>query len=246
MAGLLKPIVFLVSIFAAATCWLYFLSTQFDSKDFVVHFPQNFEDLKSLSSMLKSYQEDHFKLVILLFVSAYIYKQTFAIPGSVFMNILGGALLGTWTSFPLVCFLSAVGASCCYLLSKYFGSQLVKRKFPEKVRSFQSKVKENEDRLFFFLLSARLFPMSPNWFLNITSPIIGVPIHLFFVSVFIGLMPYNFICVQTGSILASVKSMDDVFSMSTFIGMLLVAVVALLPGILLRSYTKVPPSKTKV
>uniref|UniRef100_H2Z2V4 VTT domain-containing protein n=1 Tax=Ciona savignyi TaxID=51511 RepID=H2Z2V4_CIOSA len=242
----LKPILSLVTVFAAATFWLYFVSTWFNGKDVVVHFPQNFEDLKSLSSMLRTYQEEHFQLVMIMFVSAYVYKQTFAIPGSVFMNILGGALLGTWVSFPIVCFLSATGASCCYLLSKHFGSSLVVWKFPTQVYSLRSRVKANEDRLFFFLLSARLFPMTPNWLLNITSPIIGVPIHLFFFSVAVGLMPYNFICVQTGSILASVKSLDDVFSLSTFMGMLLVAMVALLPGILVRKFSPLKKEKTSV
>ena len=28
--------------------------------------------------------------------------------------------------------------------------------------------------------------MSPNWFMNMVAPIIGVPVHLFFLSVFIG------------------------------------------------------------
>lgn len=31
------------------------------------------------------YKEEHFIYVLVLFCSAYIYKQTFAIPGSVFM-----------------------------------------------------------------------------------------------------------------------------------------------------------------
>lgn len=28
--------------------------------------------------------------------------------------------------------------------------------------------------------------MSPNWLLNMASPLVGVPIHLFFISVLIG------------------------------------------------------------
>ena len=48
------------------------------------------------------------------------------------------------------------------------------------------QVSENADCLFFYLLFLRLFPMSPNWFMNMVAPIIGVPVHLFFLSVFIG------------------------------------------------------------
>lgn len=48
------------------------------------------------------------------------------------------------------------------------------------------QVAENSDGLFFFLLFLRLFPMTPNWLINIASPLVGIPAHLFFFSVFVG------------------------------------------------------------
>lgn len=40
--------------------------------------------------------------------------------------------------------------------------------------------------MFFFLLFLRLFPMTPNWFLNLSAPILNIPISQFFFSVLIG------------------------------------------------------------
>lgn len=48
------------------------------------------------------------------------------------------------------------------------------------------QVEENQDCLFFFLLFLRFFPMTPNWFLNMSAPIVNIPITFFFCSVFIG------------------------------------------------------------
>lgn len=48
-------------------------------------FPTSLEDIRSVSDLLMIYKEEHFLYVLVLFCSAYIYKQTFAIPGSVFM-----------------------------------------------------------------------------------------------------------------------------------------------------------------
>lgn len=48
-------------------------------------FPTSLEDIKSVSDLLMMYKDEHFLYVLVLFCSAYIYKQTFAIPGSVFM-----------------------------------------------------------------------------------------------------------------------------------------------------------------
>lgn len=47
-------------------------------------------------------------------------------------------------------------------------------------------------------------------------------------------MPYNFICVQTGSILSQINSMDDVFTIKTFIASLFVAIVVAIPTLLTK------------
>lgn len=47
-------------------------------------------------------------------------------------------------------------------------------------------MEENRNSLFFFLLFLRLFPMTPNWFLNLSAPILNIPIVQFFFSVLIG------------------------------------------------------------
>ncbi|XP_016424433.1 transmembrane protein 41A-A-like [Sinocyclocheilus rhinocerous] len=200
-------------------------------------FPSDLDELKEMAKLLQFYKTQHTGYVLLLFCSAYLYKQAFAIPGSSFLNILAGALFGTWYGLLLACVLTTVGATLCFLLSQAFGKQHIVRLFPDKVAMLQKKVEENRSSLFFFLLFLRFFPMSPNWFLNMTSPILNIPVTLFFMAVFIGLMPYNFICVQTGSMLSQISSLDDLFSWSVVLKLLLIACVALLPGALIRTYS---------
>ena len=48
-------------------------------------FPSDFDELQAVVGQLKKLKEEHFYHVLLLFSLAYLYKQTFAIPGSVFM-----------------------------------------------------------------------------------------------------------------------------------------------------------------
>ncbi|KAA0715926.1 Transmembrane protein 41A-A [Triplophysa tibetana] len=199
-------------------------------------FPSDLEELKEISVLLQFYNTEHTGYVLLLFCSAYLYKQAFAIPGSSFLNILAGALFGTWYGLLLACVLTTVGATLCFLLSQAFGKQHIVRLFPDKVAMLQKKVEENRSSLFFFLLFLRFFPMSPNWFLNMASPILNIPVTLFFMAVFIGLI-YNFICVQTGSMLSDISSLDDLFSWAVVFRLLLIACVALLPGAIIRKYS---------
>ena len=50
--------------------------------------------------------------------------------------------------------------------------------------------------------------------LNMASGVLGVPIHLFFLSVLIGLMPYNYLCVTSGAILSEINDLADIVSWS--------------------------------
>lgn len=104
--------------------------------------------------------------------------------------------------------------------------------------------------------------MTPNWFLNMSAPIVNIPITFFFCSVFIGeygkrdiwsgnqvtlsvsppvlvgLLPYNFICVQTGVMLSEVSSLDDLVSWDRLLQLLAIACVALVPGALIRRFSQ--------
>jgi len=226
------------AIIAIATILLYIISInapKIDEKDTsTIKFPSNLDELKALALTLKQYKTEHIAYVVILFCFALIYKQSFAIPGSFMINILGGAIFGVTIGFPLVCLLTAFGATCCYLLSNFFAKDYILKHFSEKITAIQSQISENKRGLFFVLLSLRLFPMSPNWFMNIVSPILNIPIKHFFFAILVGLMPYNFICVQTGSILSEITSLDDIITMKTFLQLILTASVAFLPSIFIK------------
>ncbi|XP_051558527.1 transmembrane protein 41A-B [Myxocyprinus asiaticus] len=259
----MRSILGLIAVVAAATLYLYLLTAflppgpravrsddtepEHTSEDTVdeqkeeehrLKFPSDLDELRELADLLKFYKTEHTGYIFILYCSAYLYKQSFAIPGSSFLNMLAGALFGPWHGLLIACTLTTVGSTNCYLLSRTFGKRHIIRLFPEKVAMLQRKVEQNRRTLFFFLLFLRFFPMTPNWFLNVTSPILNIPIPIFFFSILIGLIPYNFICVRTGAILSEIRSLDDIFSWGTLLQLLLIACVALIPGALIRRYSQ--------
>ena len=128
-----KP-VSIVLLFCLSVGWLYFLVTSAadyfpklsqQQHDELIKFPSSLDDLKALSGMLSGLLADDLGsfYVLVLFASAYLFKQTFAIPGSVFLNVLAGALFGLGVGFSLACILTATGATFCYLIAKYAGRQ---------------------------------------------------------------------------------------------------------------------------
>ena len=101
----------------------------------LLYFPSSLEDIRSLAGVLGVYRQLHPQYVLLLFSSAYLFKQvhtnlfascslaallqTFAVPGSVFLNVLAGAIFGSYSGFVLCCLLTACGASLCFFLARW-------------------------------------------------------------------------------------------------------------------------------
>jgi uncharacterized membrane protein YdjX (TVP38/TMEM64 family) len=80
------------------------------------------------------------------------------------------------------------------------------RKFPALFNKFNGMVDSNRKNLFWYMLFLRLTPLIPNWFVNLGSPLVGMPYKYFIIAsifgiyyfIILGLMPNNFILIQTG------------------------------------------------
>ena len=81
---------------------------------------------------------------------------------------------------------SSIGASICYLLSKTLFSNLVERSLKDRLAMWANQVRRNRNTIFSYMLFLRVTPFFPNWFINIASPHVGVPLPVFFVATFIG------------------------------------------------------------
>lgn len=155
------------------------------------------------------------------------------------LNLFAGAILPLSVAFPLVAVLTALGASNCYLLSHFLASESVvagvcERVLPGKLPQLRAQLAHSQaaGELFYLLLFLRVFPFSPNWFLNLASPWLEVPLRLFTPSVFLGLMPYNFLTVQAGATLSTLASTSDMLAPKTLGSLVLLALGLLVPALL--------------
>ncbi|VDD80266.1 unnamed protein product [Mesocestoides corti] len=189
------------------------------------------DEVLGMTRQFKLYNEAFPMRIAMLFCLVYLYKQAFAIPGSFFMNLLAGTLYGTTKGFIFVCTMSTIGATLCYLISKCFCKPVIKLFFPRQIDSLTEKIKENEGSLFFYLLGSRIFPVSPNYLLNALSPVVGIPCHLFGVTVLLGLMPYNYFTVQAGTLLSQID--PENLSKENALNLACVAAIVTIPGFLL-------------
>ena len=166
------------------------------------------------------------------FICVYIFLQTFAIPGSIFLSIISGFLFPFPLALFAVCFCSATGASFCYLLSYLVGRKLVRHYLPERAAQWSAKVDSHRSNLLSYILFLRITPFLPNWFINIVSPVIGVPLFPFWTGTFFGVAPPSFIFIQAGTTLQQLTSTMDPITWDTVLLLVVFALLSILPVLL--------------
>jgi Uncharacterized conserved protein len=60
--------------------------------------------------------------------------------------------------------------------------------------------------LLWYTIFLRVTPIVPNWFLNASAPIVGIPFRIFVTATFIGYIPVNIALVSMGRTLSEITT----------------------------------------
>ena len=150
--------------------------------------------------------------------------------------MMSGPIFGGVLGFILSHLCSIAGASICYFLSKQLGSSFVEKQMPDKIKWLRNKIEDNRSSLFYYFMFLRITPLVPNWFLNLSSAIVGVPYYIFLTASLVGLIPYTFLLVRTGMTLNDIQSVG--FDFNTMLSLTGLSALALLPTFLVKKEDK--------
>ncbi|XP_016996172.1 transmembrane protein 41 homolog isoform X1 [Drosophila takahashii] len=235
-----KSLVIVVGIFVASLatmCYVYAIFPELNASEKQhLKIPRDIQDAKMLAKVLDRYKDMYYFEVMFGVVVAYVFLQTFAIPGSLFLSILLGFLYKFPIALFLICFCSALGATLCYTLSNLVGRRLIRHFWPKKTSEWSKHVEEYRDSLFNYMLFLRMTPILPNWFINLASPVIGVPLHIFALGTFCGVAPPSVIAIQAGKTLQKMTSSSEAFSWTSMGILMICACASLLPGLLKNKF----------
>ncbi|XP_050362684.1 transmembrane protein 41 homolog [Nymphalis io] len=227
----LVVIIFVVSLTALGLLYSQFPQLEEHEKQHI-KLPWDLEDAKQLGLVLDRYKEKYFHEVLLGVFLVYIFLQTFAIPGSIFLSILSGFLFPFYLALLLVCCCSALGASLCFFLSNLLGKKLVRKFFPERAAQWSKAVTKHKNNLLNYIIFLRVTPFLPNWFINMSAPVIGVPLVPFALGTFIGVAPPSFVAIQAGQTLHTLTSTSDAWSWTSITILSIFALISLVPVLL--------------
>lgn len=186
--------------------------------------PQRLEQLIAQRDVLLNYTQTFPGLVTLCFCFLYVLMQTFAIPGTVWLTVLS--------------VINVCGSLSCYSMSLLMGKPIVEAIWPDRLAQYGKEVQRRKAELLNYIVFLRVTPILPNVFINVASPIVGVPILPFSLGTFVGCMPNNFVFVNAGSRLGELRSLSDLYDIQLLLIGCGVGVVALLPVLWRHVHTK--------
>jgi len=194
-----------------------------------LHVPHSFDELRAVRATLEAYREAYSSQVATLLVVTYLFLQTFMIPGPAGINVLAGSLYPFGTAMAFAAVVSTIGASLNYWLIRVLLKDVIVAMFPARIASFQAELARNKAHILNFMMFVRVTPVLPHWFVNVAAPIVGVPFHIFLFCTAVGHQPMNFITVQAGASLATMRGLYDLYSPRNVLFLMAVGMLALVP-----------------
>jgi len=187
----------------------------------------------SMHSCYAQYSAAHPYALPITFITTYLGMQSVSIPGTLWLSVLCGAVFPPVQAQLIIAFSATVGSCIAFLLVKNLARPVVSACFPRVVASVHAGVDSNREHLQWYMLFLRVTPLFPNWAVTLCSPIVGVPLRVFFIATAVGLIPANYMHVQVGATLARLGkdfSLDAIKQdPSLFFGLFLLQFLALAP-----------------
>ncbi|KAF6151717.1 hypothetical protein GIB67_002000 [Kingdonia uniflora] len=102
-------------------------------------------------------------------------------------------------------------------------------------RKFIGVVAKRKGGLLNYMLFLRVTPTLPNTFINVASPIVDVPFHIFFLATSIGLIPAAYVTVRAGIAIGELRSVGDLYDFQSIATMFLIGIVSVTPTLMSKS-----------
>jgi len=197
----------------------------------VLRLPQNLDDAKELIYVLSELNERYYLEVMTLIFTSFVWLQMFALPGTFFFILASGMLFSFPVALGLMALASACGAISCYTISSLFCAPLVERYLSTKVENFRAQIRKLDGKFFVYMLFIRTTPFLPNWFVNVASPVIGVPAIPFFFGTLFGVIPPYILFLRVGRKIHDFATFEDAMPWEELAILWVAALVVALPVI---------------
>ena len=164
----------------------------------------SFETLRDNREALIAFRDAHYVLTVTIFIAAYILIVAFSLPGAGIATITGGFLFGTFFGVLFNVTSATIGAVLIFMAARMgLGERLKARMDASEgmVRKIKEGIDQNQWSMLFFI---RLVPAVPFFVANLIPAFLGVLLHRFVISTFLGIIPGSLVYTSVGAGLGAV------------------------------------------
>ncbi|HKP23762.1 MAG TPA: TVP38/TMEM64 family protein [Dongiaceae bacterium] len=161
----------------------------------------SFQHLREHHQKLAEFVASHYAQAVLVFILLYVLFVALSLPGAIWLTVAAGFLFGAVMGSIFSILAATVGATVLFLATKTsLGDYLHAHAGP-----WLAKVERGfADNQWSYLLMMRLFPAIPFFIANLVPAFLGVPLSVFVITTFIGIIPATVIFATVGAGLGSV------------------------------------------
>ncbi|OXB61442.1 hypothetical protein ASZ78_015548 [Callipepla squamata] len=236
----------LVSVFTVAAFLMFLVYKNFpqlsEEEGKCIKIPRDMDDAKALGKVLSKYKDTFYVQVLVAYFATYVFisvpsMKLIVDEGFCDLFRLAGTCLVLVNNvksqtFPVtVSKCSGLGASFCYMLSYLVGRPVIYKYLTEKAVKWSEQVERHREHLINYIIFLRITPFLPNWFINITSPVINVPLKVFFIGTFLGVAPPSFVAIKAGTTLYQLTTAGEAVSWNSLFVLMILAILSILPAL---------------
>lgn len=229
MSATLKIIAILLINVAVIITVFYSIPPLTEEESQHLKLPRNLTEAKILGNILHEHINQNYWRISLAHFLVIFFVHVASIPGASFLAILAGFLYPQYYALGMILIGSTTGCALCYLIVDSIGQIVIRKYLKEKVDSWRAEVDKNRDDLWSYFLFLRLTPFLPGWFINITSPLVKIPIKIFVLGTFFGISPQSYCFVLAGTQLDQLITVGDAFSWKSIIIWSVIATLSIVP-----------------
>ena len=187
-----------------------------------------FENLQNSQEKLASFVEQNYILTVVSFIAIYIFSVALLIPIATVLTLAGGFLFGAVVGTVFVNIGATIGAALAFLFARFILGNKIQEKYATQLEKFNKGFEENKYQ---YLFSLRFLPVLPFFLVNFFCGVAKVDIKTFIITTSLGIIPGSFVYTFAGSKLATIKSLEDIFTTDILLAFVLLGALTLMPVI---------------
>ncbi|MCG6884058.1 MAG: TVP38/TMEM64 family protein [Silicimonas sp.] len=164
----------------------------------------SFQALAENREALIAFRDANYVLTVLGFIAAYVVIVAFSLPGATIATLTGGFLFATFPGALFNVMGATIGAAAIFMAARMgFGEKMSARLEASDgtIKKIKDGIDENQWSMLFLI---RLVPAVPFFIANLLPSFLGVPLHRFLISTFLGIIPGAVVYTSVGSGLGDV------------------------------------------